>query len=469
MDPEADPRHHPFGPLQRFGRGSAAQDDEVVGVGDDPGSESRAGLAGVPVAQEAVHVDVGQERAQDAALRRPVLALLASRHAPPSSIVPLFDGRFQPHLDQMQHMAVHHAAGHRLQQIGVRDRLEILRQIGIHHIGVAVAQGAMDLLDGPSSAAARSVAVGFRQEIRLEDRLQHQLRRRLDHPVSNRRDAERAFAASGLRDLDPTNRVRSIRSRTQLLSEPPEPVLQALRFDRLEGHPVHPRGASIRARHLIGMGQNVLAVHLVVEPVEPERRLGLRLGVELPLKPLDLLRSREPHRQSPDPWPRRKHPEVRPRPSTGVTRLPRYHGPLRLPHEPPPRAASRAATPRPCGDPTLRTGPFPHAVPTTPLGCVGASVGCFPTHIGLPRISGGSTHAPSSLGSAGTPDLTFGACSGFTRVTAYRIANPAKPDLVPRGFDGSVALPAARVATESNRQLLRWISHPLVLCALVAH
>src|SRR5712691_9276474 len=49
---------------------------------------------------------------------------------------------------------------------------------------------------------------------------------------------------------------------------------------------------------------------------------------------------------------------------------------------------------------------------------------------------------------------SFGACSGFTRVAARTLADPPKADLCPRGFDGSVALPASRVATKVYRHLL---------------
>src|SRR5205814_9397074 len=60
--------------------------------------------------------------------------------------------------------------------------------------------------------------------------------------------------------------------------------------------------------------------------------------------------------------------------------------------------------------------------------------------------------------------ITLEACSGFTRVTARAIANLPKGDIVP-----AASARAGQVATESNRQLLGWIFHPLVLSALVAH
>jgi hypothetical protein len=46
----------------------------------------------------------------------------------------------QPQLDQPQHRAIRNATTHRLEQIVMRNRIEIARQISIHDIGVAPAQ-----------------------------------------------------------------------------------------------------------------------------------------------------------------------------------------------------------------------------------------------------------------------------------------------------------------------------------------
>ena len=72
---------------------------------------------------------------------------------------------------------------------------------------------------------------------------------------------------------------------------------------------------------------------------------------------------------------------------------------------------------------------------------------------------------PSPIfGRVGVRDFTFEACSGFTRVTARAIAAFPRKACVP-----AASACAGQVATESNRQLLGWIFHPLVLRALVAH
>ena len=65
------------------------------------------------------------------------------------------------------------------------------------------------------------------------------------------------------------------------------------------------------------------------------------------------------------------------------------------------------------GLPRLPEPPFRRAVPTTPADRTGARVDCFPAHAAFPngrRI--------------GIRIVTFEACSGFTPVTARRIAQP---------------------------------------------
>src|ERR1039458_9540580 len=55
----------------------------------------------------------------------------------------------------------------------------------------------------------------------------------------------------------------------------------------------------IGARQFVGMVQNILSIHLVVELIEPEFRLVLRLAIQLDLKFPYLTRRCQAHRQSP--------------------------------------------------------------------------------------------------------------------------------------------------------------------------
>jgi len=86
-----------------------------------------------------------------------------------------------------------------------------------------------------------------------------------------------------------------------------------------------------------------------------------------------------------------------------------------------------------------------------------ASVGASPPHGGLPPVRAGSA----------STSRTFEACSGFTRVTARRLARRTNVRLLsPRLQPRRLPTLAARIATELYRHLLGWDLHPLVLCAL---
>ena len=72
-------------------------------------------------------------------------------------------------------------------------------------------------------------------------------------------------------------------------------------------------------------------------------------------------------------------------------------------------------------------------------------------------------------GRVGIHDFTFGACSSFTRVTAYWVACPPKADFCPEASTRPVTRPSRSVATTSYRQLHEWILLPLVISAVGAH
>ena len=165
----------------------------------------------------------------------------------------------------------------------MRDRVEIFRQIGVDNVGVAPADQPVRFLDSIDRAAARAIAIGAVLEVRLEDRLQHNLGGGLDHPIPYRRDAEWTFAAPRLRDRHPPHRIGPIRLRDEFLAQARQPPLHAQRVDLFEGHSIHTRRTRIGAGQRIGMAKNVLATNLVVEQIEAEGGLRLRLAIELSL------------------------------------------------------------------------------------------------------------------------------------------------------------------------------------------
>src|SRR5580692_1633 len=140
---------------------TAAEDNEVIGVRDDLRPERFTASGQPPMLQEPVHVQVGQQRTDDTTLRRAALAPFASSQAPSSVSIPLLNRRLQPQLDEPQHFAVDDAARHTTQQLRVRDRVEVLRQIGIHDIGIAPAEKPVHFLDRVACSASGTIAIAL--------------------------------------------------------------------------------------------------------------------------------------------------------------------------------------------------------------------------------------------------------------------------------------------------------------------
>src|SRR5208337_1000949 len=202
----------------------------------------------------------------------------------------------------------------------MRDRVEVFRQIGVDNVGIAPAKQPVRFLDGVDRAATRPIAISAVLEVRFEDRLQHNLGGGLDHPIPDRRDAERTFAAARLGDRRPPHRIGPIRLRNEFLAQARQPYFHARRVNLLEGHPVNARRSRIVAGQRIGVSKNVLAADLVVEQIEAESGLRLRFAIELSLQVPDLVGRCKAYRQSPLLASFESAPEVRALSSAGITR-----------------------------------------------------------------------------------------------------------------------------------------------------
>ena len=70
----------------------------------------------------------------------------------------------------------------------MRNRVEVGREVSIEHLRVAPGAVATSLFHSLMDVPLRAKAVEARLKVRLNDRLQHQKRGGLDHPVPNGKD-----------------------------------------------------------------------------------------------------------------------------------------------------------------------------------------------------------------------------------------------------------------------------------------
>jgi hypothetical protein len=155
--------------------------------------------------------------------------------------------------------------------------------------------------------------------------------------------------------------------------------------------------------------------------------------------------------------------ELRPLPSTGVTRRPRYYEPLRHPRWPGLSLAGvrlRVTRPHRLGFPVLRwISVYRHAVVITPVArWVGSLVGTVYSNHALAR----QRLRPSPpCCRVGVHIGRFEACSTFTRVTACLLAASPRRHMCLEGSDGFVTSTAAPIATGWSDPVARWELHPL--------
>src|SRR5215471_16388668 len=157
-------------------------------------------------------------------------------------------------------------------------------------------------LDRVHRPAFGTVAVSRILEVGFEDGFQHDLGRGLDHAITKGWDTERALASAiWLWDYHAPYRIGPVRLRNQFLAQARQPCLQAFLLDLRKRYLIHTWRSRIGAGEPVGMQQDVVPANLVVEHIETEGGLRLRLAIELSLKVPDLIGCFKAHRQSPFP------------------------------------------------------------------------------------------------------------------------------------------------------------------------
>lgn len=129
-------------------------------------------------------------------------------------------------LDQREHPLVFDPYTHPIHQGDVIDGVKARLDVRVQHPPVTGGAEPVYLSDRVVCSPHRPEPVGDRHEVGLEDRFQHQLQRRLDNPVRNRRNPEAANLSRPARfgDLALPHRQRPERARlelgAQVLQEP---------------------------------------------------------------------------------------------------------------------------------------------------------------------------------------------------------------------------------------------------------
>ncbi len=187
------------------------------------------------------------------------------------------------------------------------------------------------------------------------------------------------------------------------------------------GLPIHTRRPTVRPAEGVGVGQGVVAPHLVVPRMEPSGRFPLGRDVKRPLEPSKRVGSCQAHANLPLLGSFGRTPNQGPFPPPA---LPGFRGTMSpsdacrtRPSLGPLATSSASATGLPCCQ-------FPPAYVLRPL----------PRRAGR-RSSVGASHRPQRPSSMerrlGARIRPFEACSGFTRVAARTLADPPKRAGVP--------------------------------------
>ena len=221
-----------------------------------------------PCPVQPVQVGVAEQWRQRSALRgtsRAALQRPAFHHPGP-----------QQRADQGQDGPVADAFLDRLHQLVMRNRRKAVGDVGFHHPAAAPPGLIDEHLQGIVRRAPRAEPETARQEIRLEDRLEHDLRGSLHDPVADSRNRQRPLLVrTRLGDEHPPGRQRPVpplpQFRGQLAEQPGHPVLLSVR----QADMVNASSAAVAAHILPRPVQHVPAADLVEQRMEPSCRVGL--------------------------------------------------------------------------------------------------------------------------------------------------------------------------------------------------
>ena len=198
------------------------------------------------------------------ALWRPPVSILRLRRASGRALVTLDHRCCQPALDHGQERPVRDTPAHTAHQRPVRDRREVVAEVSVYHFRPPVVADVPEgLANRHLGVHPRAEAILIAQQVRLEDRPQHQQRRHLDHAVADARYAKRALTAVALWYPHAQQGLWPVVASQKLLPQLFQPSILSVGGDLVERHPVAARGTVIATACPIRFFEDVGPTHFV--------------------------------------------------------------------------------------------------------------------------------------------------------------------------------------------------------------
>ena len=273
VDDEVHTRHNRFERVQRLLGIAPADQDGIIGIAMQRGSERGRIPPAVPDLIQEVQVDVAIQRRNGRPLRDPFrcwrdLALIE-------------DPRLQAVFDEPQHTPIPHTLPDKPEQLAVRNGRKVALEINFHHRPGPSRQVGTEGLGRHLGVPVGPIAIGAVVEVGLENRLQHQLHCGLHYAILHHRNPERARTALGLRDVHPAHRLETVRLGAQLLRQSAYHCRFLTLFHHLlNRHAIDPGRPMVGLDLLPSLPQDVFPPHLVVQTIELHRFILLGLAIE---------------------------------------------------------------------------------------------------------------------------------------------------------------------------------------------
>src|SRR6266498_3828742 len=264
----------PFDPAAQPRADITGQYDKVVGIAYQLCfGPLRRSIRSLKQVVEPVQVEVGQQRTEHSALRRPSVVAPHRRRFP---VLRRFHHRcLEPLSNQSQDRAVHHAHPYASDKLVLGYAVEVASQIRVIHRRLAFRQVRLDDAQRIVSRPAGPKPVRAILKVCLEAWLQYQQHRCLHQPVPHRRNAQRPQFSIGLGDIDPPHRLGAVGP----LLQAPLNFGQKRRFafrrrgNLLDAHSIYAR-RTVVVPHCRPSGlQHLGSVHQPVETIEAKSLL----------------------------------------------------------------------------------------------------------------------------------------------------------------------------------------------------